>query len=133
MYTLGSCHSFKAYWRCVCVHSQWPAHRTKQSQHYLLVLREPSISRIFKSSYIGANLSLEEGPDQSQNPTFSIIQPMKDALYFDDIEGFGEWSILLSTRAQKDLRDVKRADGAVFRIVMKKIKCDFILRSDNCC
>ena len=47
---------------------------------------------------------------------------MKAALYFDDIEGFGEWSILLSTRAQKYLRDVKRTDGAMFRIVMKKIK-----------
>ena len=51
-----------------------------------------------------------------------MIQPMKAALYFDDIEGFGEWSILLSTRAQKDLRDYKRADAAMFRIIMKKIK-----------
>jgi hypothetical protein len=50
-----------------------------------------------------------------------MIQPMKAALYFADIEGFGEWSIMLSTRAQKDLREVKRADGGVFRIVMKKI------------
>ena len=47
---------------------------------------------------------------------------MKAALYFDDIEGFGEWTILLSTRAQKDLRDFKHSDGAMFRIVMKKIK-----------
>jgi len=52
---------------------------------------------------------------------------MKAALYFDDIEGFGEWSIMLSTRAQKDLREVRRADGAVFRIVMKKIKWDLKL------
>ena len=53
-----------------------------------------------------------------------MIQPMKAALYFDDVEGFGEWSILLSTRAQKDLRDYKRADGAMFRIIMKKMKYD---------
>jgi len=51
-----------------------------------------------------------------------MIQPMKAALYFEDIEGFGEWAVLLSTRAQKYLRDVKGADGAMFRIVMKKIK-----------
>lgn len=51
-----------------------------------------------------------------------MIQSMKAALYFDNIEGFGEWSVLLSTRAQKNLRDFKRADGAMFRIVMVKIK-----------
>lgn len=49
---------------------------------------------------------------------------MKAALYFDDVKGFGEWSILLSTRAQKDLRDYKRADGAMFKIIMKKMKYD---------
>jgi len=58
---------------------------------------------------------------------------MKAALHFDDIEGFGEWSILLSTRAQKNLRDFKRADGAMFRIVMKKIKWDSTLHSNDCC
>jgi hypothetical protein len=47
---------------------------------------------------------------------------MKTSLYFDDIEEFGEWSILLSTRAQKDLRDAKRAGGTTFWIAMKKIK-----------
>ena len=52
---------------------------------------------------------------------------MKAALYFDDIEDFGEWSIQLSTRAQKDLRDFSRADGAMFHIVMKKIKWDLTL------
>ena len=51
-----------------------------------------------------------------------MVKPMKATLYFDNIEGFGEWLILLSTRAQKDLRDFKRADSAMFRIAMKKIK-----------
>lgn len=57
-------------------------------------------------------------PDES----WSLELPMRAALYFDDVKGFGEWSILLSTRAQEDLRDYKRADGAMFRIVMKKMK-----------
>lgn len=47
---------------------------------------------------------------------------MKTALYFDDIKGFGDWVILLSTRAQKDLRDIKRVDSAIFRTVMKNIE-----------
>lgn len=47
---------------------------------------------------------------------------MHAALYFDDIEGFGEWPILLSTRAQKYLWDARRTNVATFRIVMKKIK-----------
>jgi len=51
-----------------------------------------------------------------------MVQPMKASLYFEDIEGFGEWVILLSTRAQKYLRDIKGADGAMFWIVTKKIK-----------
>jgi len=88
------------------------------------------LSDIFKSSYTKAELPLEGLPspttnkavDQSRNPVPPTIQPMGAALYFDDVEGFGEWPILLSTRAQKDLRGFKRADGAMFRIVMKKIK-----------
>ena len=70
---------------------------------------------------LDANVAITT-PDQPPGPGFPMIQPMKTSLYLDDIEGFGEWVILLSTRAQKDLRDVKRSDGAVFRIVMKKIK-----------
>ena len=69
-----------------------------------------------------AELSSEGGEDQSQNSAFPMVQPMKVALYFDDIEGFGEWPILLSTRALKDMREVRRANGTTFRIVMKKIK-----------
>ena len=56
---------------------------------------------------------------------------MMAALYFDDIEDFGEWSIQLSTRAQKDLRHFNRADGAMFHIVMKKIKWDSTLYCDD--
>jgi len=109
-----------------------------QPQYYLLVLRQPLVSEVFKSSYAKVYLAKEtitdEGtlptgaeteivtPDRSVLPAFPMIQPMKASLYFEDIEGFGEWGILLSTRALKDLRSVKRSDGAMFRIVMKKIK-----------
>ena len=107
-----------------------------QLQYYLLVLREPLVSEVFKSSYMKINLAKENTvkekaspletdavvPDRSDRPGLPMIQPMKASLYLGDIEGFGEWGILLSPRAQKDLRDVKRSDAAVFRIVMKKIK-----------
>ena len=63
-----------------------------------------------------------ETPDQPTGPMFPMIQPMKASLYFEGIEGFGEWAIHLSPRALKDLRDVKRSDAAIFQIVMKKIK-----------
>jgi hypothetical protein len=91
------------------------------------------LSQIFKSAYMKKGMPLEGGLDQSRNPAFPMIQLMKTALYFDDVEGFGEWSIMLSTRAQKDLREVKCADGGVFRIVMKKIMWDLTLHCNDCC
>ena len=68
------------------------------------------------------NLTLEGGPDHSPDPVPPMIQLMKAALYLDNIEEFGEWSILLSTRTQNDLRDIRRTDFGMFRILMKKIK-----------
>jgi hypothetical protein len=61
-------------------------------------------------------------PGQSQYPAFPMVQPMKAALYFEDIEGFGEWSILLSTRVQRGLQGIKDSDTAMFKIVVEKIK-----------
>lgn len=72
-------------------------------------------------------------PDQSRYPAFPMVQPMKAALYFEDVEGLGEWSILLSTRAQKDLQGIKDSDTAMFKIVVEKIKWDLTLhRNDSC-
>jgi hypothetical protein len=52
----------------------------------------------------------------------SIIEPMRASLYFDKVEGFGEWRILLSTRARKYLREAMRGNGVMFDIVVKKMK-----------
>lgn len=52
----------------------------------------------------------------------SIIRPIKASLHFENVKGFGEWRILLSTRAQKYLREARRGNGAMFDIVVKKIK-----------
>lgn len=52
----------------------------------------------------------------------SAIQPIKAALRFENAEGFGEWQILLSTKAQKYLREVGRGNGTMYEIVVKKMK-----------
>jgi hypothetical protein len=51
-----------------------------------------------------------------------MVQPMKAALYFDSAAGFGEWRILISTRADRHLRVARKTDAKTFKIVIKKIK-----------
>ncbi|KZT08921.1 uncharacterized protein LAESUDRAFT_675409 [Laetiporus sulphureus 93-53] len=51
-----------------------------------------------------------------------MVQPMKAALYFDSADGFGEWRICISTRADGDLRQMRKKNSALFKIVLKKIK-----------
>jgi hypothetical protein len=66
-----------------------------------------------------ADKSLAEAEVPSAYP---MVQPMKAALYFDSAEGFGEWRILMSTKAEKSLREARRHDANVFKIIIKKIK-----------
>jgi hypothetical protein len=47
----------------------------------------------------------------------------RGALYLDTADGFGEWDILLSTRAVRDLRQTRRKAPDRFRVYLKKIKC----------
>ena len=77
-------------------------------------MRRPRVSDTFKRQIedLGAATVFPE----------STIQSIKAPLYFDDVEGFGEWRILLSTKAQKYLRGVRRRPGAMLKIVAKKIK-----------
>jgi hypothetical protein len=44
------------------------------------------------------------------------------ALHFNSAEGFGEWRILISARADGDLRETRRKDRKSFAIIVKKIK-----------
>ncbi|KAJ6456165.1 hypothetical protein C8R45DRAFT_1187129 [Mycena sanguinolenta] len=43
-------------------------------------------------------------------------------LYCDSATGFGDWTINISPRAERDLRDHSRRDRKIFRIILKKIK-----------
>jgi len=54
------------------------------------------------------------------------VQPMKAALYFDSAEGFGQWRILISGRAVRNLREAKKKNTNLFRITLKKIKYPFL-------
>ncbi|OAX32327.1 hypothetical protein K503DRAFT_870221 [Rhizopogon vinicolor AM-OR11-026] len=59
----------------------------------------------------------------AQRPSaYPMVQPMKAALYFDNADGFGVWRILISTVGYKNLREYRRADVKVFKIIVKKIK-----------
>ena len=67
-----------------------------------------------------------EGPEEevSEVPSaYPWIQPMKAAFHFDSVEGFGDWRILVSTRADRDLRTAKKSDQKLFKIILKKIRC----------
>ena len=45
------------------------------------------------------------------------------SLYPENVEDFGDWPIILSARAQKDLQEANNVGGATFQITMNKIKC----------
>jgi hypothetical protein len=55
---------------------------------------------------------------------YPVVQPMKAALYFENVEGFGNWRILISSRADKALRKARTRDPKMFGIFIKKIKSD---------
>ncbi|KAF9493953.1 hypothetical protein BDN71DRAFT_1027051 [Pleurotus eryngii] len=50
------------------------------------------------------------------------VQPLKSALQFENVEGFGNWRVLISGRADGDLREARKKDRESFRIIMKKIR-----------
>ena len=89
-------------------------HLPGRFQHYLLVLRRPQVSSVFKRQL--EDLGITTASRQS------IIQPIKATLYFENVQGFGEWRILLSTTAQKYLRESRRGNGAMFKVILKKIQ-----------
>ncbi|OJA13247.1 hypothetical protein AZE42_12316, partial [Rhizopogon vesiculosus] len=67
--------------------------------------------------------STEVVESPAQRPSaYPMVQPMKAALYFDNADGFGEWRILISTEGYRNLREYRRADEKIFKIIVKKIK-----------
>ena len=107
------------------------------SQSYLRIFRLESLTDAFKRNYIpsialeaaaeaGSTLiaNTDEGIETVEEipAAYPQVQPMRAALYFDSAEGFGQWRILVSGRADRNLREARKKDTNLFRITLKKIK-----------
>jgi hypothetical protein len=106
------------------------------------VFRLESITDALKRNYIPSSAVDEIAKDPSANlsdsqdqiietpeevpAAYPQVQPMKAALYFDNAEGFGQWRILISGRADRNLRKTRKKDTNLFRITLKKIKYPFV-------
>ena len=53
---------------------------------------------------------------------YPSVTPEKAKASFDSPDGFGDWSLFISTAAVKHLREIRRADQKMFKIIQKKIK-----------
>ncbi|KAI0061021.1 P-loop containing nucleoside triphosphate hydrolase protein [Artomyces pyxidatus] len=71
---------------------------------------------------IDAPVIIEALVSESVPAAYPLVLPMKAALYFESADGFGEWRILISGRADRNLREAKKKDANTFRIILKKIK-----------
>jgi len=106
-------------------------------EDYLTFLRKPALYNDIKKNYIPditvaaeqvmTNGAEDEGDSsightQELPAAYPLVQPMKAALYFESAEGFGEWRILISTRADRNLREARKKNPTLFKIIIKKIK-----------
>ncbi|KAH8981166.1 hypothetical protein EDB86DRAFT_3107306 [Lactarius hatsudake] len=104
---------------------------------HLCLFRLEFLSEILKRNYIPAavmdavvddngalaNRSVRDIEILAEVPAaYPQVQPMKAALYFDSVDGFGQWRILISGRADRNLREMRKKDTNLFRITLKKIK-----------
>jgi hypothetical protein len=108
------------------------------TQFYFETLRRPDLGEAIKRAYFPREQSTNgessgnstderstscESPSQEKElSVYPMVQPMKAALYFDSADEFGEWRILISTRADRNLREARRTDAKTFKIIIKKIK-----------
>ncbi|KAH9931245.1 uncharacterized protein B0H18DRAFT_929725 [Fomitopsis serialis] len=99
-------------------------------QNYLQIIRYPHLKETIKGTYIMRDVSAAtpsqrvEGSIEMEETAsaYPFVQPLKAALYFDSAEGFGDWTILISTSAQADLRQMRKKSVDLFYITLKKIK-----------
>ncbi|KAJ3739795.1 hypothetical protein DFH05DRAFT_1546449 [Lentinula detonsa] len=104
---------------------------------YLLYLRGTDIGTAIKTSFVscavaesagiqdvvpGSHQENQTSPVEDTPLAFPKVQPMKSALHFDSIEGFGAWYIIISQNAETQLRTKHRKDKISFDIIIKKIK-----------
>ncbi|KAI9068145.1 hypothetical protein FKP32DRAFT_1672451 [Trametes sanguinea] len=107
-------------------------------EDYLSMFRLPHLAPLIKKMYLPqravantepipvkgsaqttTSAEIEEADSTSAYP---VVQPMKAALYFESADGFGEWRILISTRADRDLRQARSKNPKLFKIIVNKLK-----------
>ncbi|KAF7319780.1 UvrD-like helicase ATP-binding domain-containing protein [Mycena kentingensis (nom. inval.)] len=65
----------------------------------------------------------DDDPDAVETEIYAPAQPMKLTVFYNEnVAQLGAWTISLSPRAERDLRDHRRRDRKVFKIVLKKIQ-----------
>ncbi|SJL03091.1 uncharacterized protein ARMOST_06437 [Armillaria ostoyae] len=91
-----------------------------------LVCHSDEMSTSLKKHFMGSAASMEEkitsGSVVEVPSAYPTVQPMKSALYFDTAEGFGDWTVVISTNTDNFLRSAHRKDPSTFNIAVKKIK-----------
>lgn len=59
----------------------------------------------------------------SSVPSFNLTCSTFDrSLYFDSADGFGDWMVVISKKAEDVLRSTRRRDQTTFDIIVKKLK-----------
>ncbi|KZT68439.1 hypothetical protein DAEQUDRAFT_671296 [Daedalea quercina L-15889] len=107
-------------------------------QYFLHVFRDPHLREAIRRAYVIDGDSTQDASTSHGSTSGTLVQsnvvatetpsahpfvqPIKAALYFDSVDGFGEWRILISTSAQTDLRRMQKRSAELFRITLKKIK-----------
>ncbi|KAK2462120.1 hypothetical protein APHAL10511_006583 [Amanita phalloides] len=105
---------------------------------YLKIVRMPEIGEEVKAGVISnlnqarsavASTSATTTVRTEENPVSSTMQlsdyklgPPISAQSYEMIDGFGDWLILISSRADSDLREWRRRDKTTFKIILKKIR-----------
>ncbi|KNZ80017.1 TPR and ankyrin repeat-containing protein 1 [Termitomyces sp. J132] len=120
------------------VRSQVIANAKSILQFFLTTIRGPDIVDYLQKTFLASDQSLSPveilspipevtldeaiGAEAKASSAYPLVQPMKSALHFNSVVGFGEWRILISTRADRDLREGRRRDPKTFKITVKKIR-----------
>ncbi|CAA7267696.1 unnamed protein product [Cyclocybe aegerita] len=100
-------------------------------EFYATILRNPEFEHALKSRIV---VEASEAP-VTTNPrstdltsseyTFepvSAFPGVRPVSYFENVEGFGDWRLRLTSRAENDMRRCSRKDRASLKIIVKKLR-----------
>ena len=102
-------------------------HATIRRQFYLELLSNPRFRSYCETRLRNGDPEHEmeaftQGKDVSAPSAQSQGQQLQAALHIHDVDGFGEWQVVISSRATKYLRELRRRDGKITVCVLKKIR-----------